>query len=106
MIMVLDDVDLRIGRRSGSAANSNEKRKFHSGEIDNPRPFYNCALTVCQGFRAAQLWCKRNGIVIFVLADRSRPRDRGLSLSASACRVAPLFVSESAETCTRDACAT
>ena len=37
-------------------------------------PFYNCALTVCQGFRAAQLWRKRNGIVIFVLADGARPR--------------------------------
>ena len=70
--MVLGDVDLRIGRQSGSAANRNEKRKFHSSEIDNPRPFYNCARTVCQGFRAAQLWRKRNGIVIFVLADRHR----------------------------------
>ena len=36
--MLLRDVDLRIGRQSGSAANSNEKRKFHSREIDDPRP--------------------------------------------------------------------
>jgi hypothetical protein len=35
-------------------------------------PFYNSTLNVCQGFRAAQLWRKTNGIVIFVLADRPR----------------------------------
>jgi hypothetical protein len=38
IIVLLGDVDLCIGRQGGSAANSNEKRKFHSPEIDNPCP--------------------------------------------------------------------
>jgi hypothetical protein len=50
----LSDVDLCIGRQCGSAANSNEKRKFHSPEIGKPCPFYNGTRTVCQGFTTAQ----------------------------------------------------
>jgi hypothetical protein len=51
--VLLRDVDLRIRCQGDSAANSNEKRKFHSREIDNPRPFYNSTLNLCQGFTAA-----------------------------------------------------
>ena len=36
------------------------------------------------------MWRKTNGIVIFVLADRTRPRDREVSLSVSDCRLAPV----------------
>ena len=84
IIVFLRDVELRVGSQNGSAANSNEKRKFHSREIDNPRPFYNSTLTVCQGFTAAQWWCKSNGVVIFVFG-RTREA-RGLSRNSSAPR--------------------
>ena len=62
IVVLLRDVDLRIGRQSGSAANSNEKRKFHSSEIDDPRPLLQSAPTVCQGFTAAQWSRKSNGL--------------------------------------------
>ena len=44
-------------------------------------PFYNCALTVCQGFRAAQLWRKRNGIVIFVFGRTAARRSQGFAIA-------------------------
>ena len=37
-------------------------------------PFYNRALTVCQGFTAAQPWRKSNGVVIFRAARRDAIR--------------------------------
>ena len=49
IIVLLRDVDLCIGRQSGSAANSNEKRKFHSPR-STIRAFTN-TLTVCQDLR-------------------------------------------------------
>ena len=80
IVVLLRDVDLRIGRQSGSAANSNEKRKFHSARDRRIRaPFYNSTLTVCQGFTAAQWWHKSNGIVIF----------GGAHAPSRACRSAP-----------------
>jgi len=39
IIILLRDVDLRIGDESGSAADTNEKRKFHNSETDNPHRF-------------------------------------------------------------------
>jgi hypothetical protein len=69
----LGDVDLRIGQHSGGAANSDKKRKFHSSEIDDPRPFLHSTPAVCQGFRAAQWWRKVTAVV-FVLTETQAAR--------------------------------
>ena len=56
--MLLCDVDLRIGSQDGSAANSNEKRKFHSSGIDDPRPLLQqhtqCLSRIYVGIMVAQ----------------------------------------------------
>ena len=69
-------------------------------------PFYNSALTVCQGFTAAQWWRKSNGSCHFrfrstrALACWSAPRqNRGLSHSMYAGRAKPCGFGEGAETC-------
>ena len=74
IIVFLRDVDLCNRRESGSAANSNEKRKFHSRGIDDQRPFFDNKRTVCQGFRAAQ-WLRKVTAVVFVLAETQGPRE-------------------------------
>src|SRR4029079_9438758 len=67
------NVDLGVRRQSSSAANGNEKRKFHSArDRKYPRPFYNNTLTVCQEFTAALRrakvpWSSTAG-------ERTRPR--------------------------------
>ena len=68
----MGDVDLCIGRQGGSAANSNEKQKFHSPEIDNPRPPYNSTVTVCQGFTVAEWWRKVTELSFFVFEGSTR----------------------------------
>jgi peptidoglycan/xylan/chitin deacetylase (PgdA/CDA1 family) len=49
--VLLRDVDLCIGRQYGSAANSNEERKFHSPEIGNPRAFFTARLLFVKDLR-------------------------------------------------------
>ena len=72
--MLLRDVDLCIGRQSGSAANSNEKRKFHSREIDNPRPLLQQRADCLSRIYGSTWSHKSNGIVIFVGAhERDAP---------------------------------
>ena len=72
--MLLRDVNLRVGRQNGSAANSNEKRKFHGSEIGDPRPLSHQHTHCLSRIYGITVWRKSNGVVIFVGAHARRDR--------------------------------